>query len=133
MSESRSQRTLLMEIMIAVLFFALCATVLMKTFATAHEYGNRAGADGAALLEAQDLAERLYAAAEPQALLRDCGFTQEDGRWRRKNGDCILEVELAEENALAGLLRTAQILVLRGGKTIVEIPCVRYVPREAIG
>lgn len=132
MNGGRSQRTLLVEIMIAVLFFALCATVLMKTFATANEYGNRAGADSAALLKAQDLAERLYAAEEPQRLLENCGFTQADGLWRCESEECILEVELAEETAPAGILRTVKIRALRGGKVIVELPCVRYVPREAV-
>lgn len=132
MNGSRSQRTLLVEIMFAVLFFALCATVLMRTFATAHEYSDRAGTDSAALLEAQDLAERLYAAADPQALLEDCGFARADGLWRREAEEYILEVELAGEAAPAGVLRTARIRALRGGETIVELPCVRYVPQEAI-
>lgn len=132
MSGSRSQRTLLVEIMIAVLFFALCATVLLKTFATAHEYSDRAGVDSAALLEAQDLAERLYASADPAALLVGCGFAEADGLWRRDGGDCSLEVELATEAAPAGALRTARIRALRGGEAIVELPCARYVPREAV-
>lgn len=131
MSGSRSQRTLLVEIMIAVLFFALCATVLLETFATAHEYSDRAGVDSAALLEAQDLAERLYAADDREALLTACGFAQEDEIWRRDAGDYSLEVELGEELAPAGTLWTAQIRALREDGLIVELPGARYVPGEA--
>lgn len=131
MSGSRSQHTLLVEIMIAVLFFALCATVLVRTFAAAHEYGNRAGADSAALLEAQDLAERMYAAGDPRALLAECGFAEADGLWRRDGEAYSLEVELDGEEAPEGTLQTARIRALRDGEAIVELPCARYLPREA--
>lgn len=131
MSGSRSQRTLLVEIMIAVLFFALCATVLLRTFVTAHDYGSRAGTDGAALTQAQNLAECLYAAPDMRAALEDRGFAQADGLWRLDADAYVLEVTLAEESAPAGALRTAQIRALRGDATIVELPCARYVPGEA--
>lgn len=130
MSGSRSQRTLLVEIMIAVLFFALCATVLLQTFATAHDYSHRAGADGAALLEAQDLAECLIAASDAQAELEARGFAREDGLWRREDESWTLEVEPNEESAPAGTLWTARIRALRGETVIVDLPCARYLPGE---
>ena len=70
MSGGRNQRALLMEIMIAVLFFALCASVLLQTFAAARECSRSAGVQGAALLEAQSLANRLSASDDMAAALR---------------------------------------------------------------
>lgn len=131
MSGSGSQRTLLVEIMVAVLFFALCATVLLRTFAAAYAYSERAGVESEALLTAQDLAECLYAAQDREALLAGSGFAGEDGRWQREDGAYALEVELTQEEAPAGTLLAAQIRAQRDGKTVVSLPCVRYVPREA--
>lgn len=131
MSGSRSQRTLLVEIMVAVLFFALCATVLLRTFAAAYAYSERAGVESEALLMAQDLAECLYAADDREALLAGSGFDEEEGRWRREHGAYALEVELAGEDAPAGTLQTAQIRAKRGDATVVTLPCARYVPGEA--
>ncbi len=131
MNGSGSQRTLLVEIMVAVLFFALCATVLMRTFAAAYAYSDRAGVESEALLAAQDLAESLYAAEDPEALLTEGGFTEADGCWRREGAAYALEVELAEEDAPAGTLRLAQVRALRGETTVASLPCARYVPREA--
>lgn len=52
--------TLLMEILIVVLFFALCSTVILDVFVGAHNQSVRAGAQADALTAAQSLADRLY-------------------------------------------------------------------------
>ena len=51
--------TLLMEILIVVLFFALCSTVILDVFVGAHNQSARAGAQADALTAAQSLADRL--------------------------------------------------------------------------
>ena len=43
MTRSNQLNTLLMEIMIAVLFFALCSTVILDVFVGAHNQSVRAG------------------------------------------------------------------------------------------
>ena len=47
-----------------VLFFALCSTVILNVFVGAHNQSARAGAQADALIAAQSLADRLYAADE---------------------------------------------------------------------
>ena len=66
--------TLLMEILIVVLFFALCSTVILDVFVGAHNQSARAGAQADALTAAQSLADRLYAADEREDVLRQSGF-----------------------------------------------------------
>ena len=51
--------TLLMEILIVVLFFALCSTVILDVFVGAHNQSARAGVQADALTEAQSLIDRL--------------------------------------------------------------------------
>lgn len=132
MNENRSQRTLLVEILIAVLFFALCATVLLRTFVSAKECSRRAGIDNVALMEAQELAERLYVSQNWEALLAEDGFAEGDGLWLRDEEDYQLSVRLDTEETPAGVLGIATIRATRGDWLIVELPSARYWPQEAI-
>ena len=49
MVKHNRQNTLLMEILIVVLFFALCSTVILNVFVGAHNQSERAGAQADAL------------------------------------------------------------------------------------
>lgn len=123
---------LLVEILMAVLFFALSATVILQAFASAHDMGNRSNLTIAALNRGQNLAEQLYAAGDMEALLaaenfESCG----DGCWHLPVGDFALLVKTGAEATGAGTLATAEISVARGDEILVEIPCARYVPEVA--
>ena len=52
MVKHNRQNTLLMEILIVVLFFALCSTVILNVFVGAHNQSARAGAQADALTAA---------------------------------------------------------------------------------
>ena len=54
MVKHNRQNTLLMEILIVVLFFALCSTVILNVFVGAHNQSERAGAQADALIAAQE-------------------------------------------------------------------------------
>ena len=62
-NNSRSN-VLLVEILIAVLFFMLSATVLIRVFATARNMTVRSGVESAAIADAQNVAEVLYASED---------------------------------------------------------------------
>ena len=132
MSASKNQRALLMEIMIAVLFFALCASVLLQTFASAREYSRRAGLESETFLEAQSLAASLYAAQDMSAQLEALGFEETGAVWTRQAGDYRIEVELGAEKAPAGVLHTALVRMLRNESELAQLPVARYVPGEAV-
>lgn len=131
MHKNRNQNNLLVEIMIAVLFFALCSTVILETFMASREFGRRSALEGAALVQAQDLNEQLYAAADPGALLNEAGFAAEGETWQLDMGDYRLEVCLNETAAGNGLLRESAIRALRGDEPFAEIPGARYIPGGA--
>ncbi|MDD6050426.1 MAG: hypothetical protein PUC00_04020 [Clostridiales bacterium] len=131
MSGGKNQRALLMEIMIAVLFFALCASVLLRTFVTVRELSRRAGVRTDALLTAQSLANRLYAQQDMPAELETMGFEMQEGTWTRSGEGFELTVVLEEESTAAGTLQTALVRVTEGDSDIIELPVARYVPGEA--
>ena len=132
MDRNNHLSTLLVEILIAVLFFALSATVLLEMFVASRSQSAYAGLCGEALCTAQNLADELYAADDAQALLTQAGFALEDGVYTLEDGDYTLAVTLAERQTQAGALREAEVSALRGDETLIRLPCSRYVPGEEI-
>lgn len=131
MSKNRSQNALLVEIMIAVLFFALCSTVILETFVAAREYSRRAGIQNEALVDLQDLAERMSAVEETDRLMETEGFIRLDAGWELDAGEYTIEVEFVQEEAPVGILNTARLRALYGDKILAELPWARYIPGEA--
>ena len=131
MSGGKNQRALLMEIMLAVLFFALCASVLLQTFTAAREYSRRAGVENEALLQAQSVASLLYVREDADAALREGGFEERGGVWTRQEEEYSLTVSGQEEETPSGMLRTMTVRVLLGETVMAELPAARYAPGEA--
>lgn len=131
MSKSRTQNTLLVEIMISVLFFALCSTVILEVFVTAREYSRRSAVEGQAMISVRDTAEQVYGAEDAQLLLAEAGFEQTENGWVKAYSEYRLELVLQEEETAGGILRSGQICALREDKVIAEIPVVRYIPGGA--
>lgn len=128
MNKSRNQNVLLVEIMIAVLFFMLCSGVLLETFMAAREYERRSFMETEALIDMQSISEKMYASENAEDVLRDSGFVQEDGKWLLDMGEYMFEAEIGEEMTEAGFVRTTVIRTLRDGQTVMEIPGARYLP-----
>ena len=125
-SRSRSN-ILLVEILIAILFFMLASTVLVRLFATARSLSIRSGAQVAALSEAQNVAETLSAAADTDEALAEMGFVSYHGVWTREYGDYTLMVEDDVEEAGEGEMRTGEVRAFYGqGEEIFTLPYARY-------
>lgn len=128
MNKNRNQNNLLVEIMIAVLFFALCSTVILETFMASRELGTRSEIESAALVQLQDLGEQLYAAENYEEVIQNAGFAASETGWMLENGETRLELVFSEEAAGAGTLRTWQLTGLRNDEVFVEFPGARYIP-----
>ena len=110
MSKNNRSNVLLVEILIAVLFFMLSATVLVRVFAASHALTVRAGVETQALSEAQNAADTLYAAGDVEAALEAQGFRSAHGAWTKNCGDFTLYVEGGSQAAGAGSLWEGQVL-----------------------
>ena len=130
MGNGKRQNALLVEIIIAVLFFGLTATVILDVFATAYLQTTYAAACNAAMMDGQNIAARIYVSDAPDALLEAEGFIAEGDVWQRNGEGYVLEVKLGVKAGETGELRTAQITAMRDEKAILEIPCAHYIPRE---
>ena len=130
MGKGSQLNTLLVEILIAVLFFALSATVVLDAFVIARSQSREAYVYNIALAQAQDVADSLYVGEDAEDVLAGAGFARDGENWSRENEEFTLSVTLSEEATAAGVMRVAQVRAERGGKAIFALPCSRYLPEE---
>ena len=86
------------------------------------------GADGA--VEGQNIAEDLYGSDDPEAVLKDYGFTSQDGVWTLEKKGFVLKVTPKIEETDFGTLRTYEVAGIEGEKTLITLPSTRYIPKE---
>lgn len=121
---------LLVEIMMAVLFFALSAVVILELFTAAHTKSTEARLSGEVLNRVRNLTERLCAADDPEALLESEGFNTADALWRMDAGGYVLTVDMDFEETEAGAMMRAEVAAAQDGADLVRLPCARYIPGE---
>lgn len=123
--------SLLMEILIAVLFFALCSGVVLNTMVASRTQSIRAGEVTAMLSEVQSLADQLYTADDRTAMLLEKGFAaQESGGYLLEGESGSLSVTLREEDAETGVLRLADIHAVTASGEAIDFTSTRFVPEE---
>ena len=130
MREGSRSNALLIELLLVIFIFMIAAAILVQIFADAKLKSRTAAATNASMLEAQNIAEELYAADNPDAVLADYGFTAENGGWVLQKDGYLLKVELREEESESGTLRTYDISGIEGDKTLLTLPSTRYIPKE---
>ena len=136
MRNRNRSNVLLLEILIAVLFFMLSATVLVRVFVTARNMTVRSGVKSVAVAEAQNVAEAMYAADDIDQMLEEQGFRVSHGAWSKDCGDYSLYVTGGPVSAGAGELWTGTVSAfykLRNPDTaraedeqLFELVCTRY-------
>ena len=121
---------LLVELLIVVAFFMLAAAFLMQMFAAARAQGEDAGLLDEVLVSAQNTAELLYAAEDPEMALAELGFVNDpdaaSGIWRSESEGLVTEVQMQEEATDAGRLVTQTVRVLRDDEQLIELPVAKY-------
>ena len=130
MKEGSRANALLVELLLVIFFFMISAAVLVQVFADAKLKSRTAHATNATMLEAQNIAEDLYATDDPDAVLAGYGFTKDGDAWILQKDGYLLKVEVREEDSEAGTLRTYSISGIEGDKTLLTLPSTRYIPKE---
>ena len=82
------------------------------------------------MLEAQNIAEDLYAADDPDAVLNAYGFTEKDGALILEKDGYFLKVTVREQETESGLLKTYDVSSVEGDKTLLTLPSTRFIPKE---
>ena len=139
MKEGSRANALLVELMLVIFFFMISAAILVQVFADAKLKSRTAHATNASMLEAQNIAEDLYAANDPDEVLADYGFTAQDNGWVLEKEGYYLKVSLSEKETEEGVLRTYEVSGVERihdhsgtekEQTILTLPSARYIPKE---
>ena len=130
MKEGSRANALLVELLLVIFFFMLSAAILVQVFADAKLKSRTAHAANYSMIEAQNIAEDLYAADDPDAVLKDYGFSREGENWMLQKDGYQLKVTFREEETETGILRTYDISGIEGEKTLLTLPSTRYFPKE---
>ena len=117
---------LLVELLIVVMFFMLASTVLLRMFSAARDQGRQAELMTRALNEAQNVADTLYAAADPEAALESLGFVREGEAWALEGADYTVLATSSVEDREEGRMRAQAVRVTAAGETVCSLPCSRY-------
>ncbi len=139
MKEGSRANALLVELLLVIFFFMISAAILVQVFADAKLKSRTANAYNETMLEAQNIAEDLYAAKDPDAVLNGYGFTAQDGGWVLEKDGYSLKITVREEETDAGILRTYDVSGIE--KThdssgteketvLLTLPSTRYIPKE---
>ena len=130
MKEGSRANALLVELLLVIFFFMISAAILVQVFADAKMKSRTAYATNAAMLDAQNIAEDLYAAENPDDVLESYGFTGENGEWLLHKDGYLLQVILRETETDSGVLREYDIAGIEGENTLLTLPSTRYIPKE---
>ena len=139
MKEGSRANALLVELLLVIFFFMISAAILVQVFADAKLKSRTAHATNASMLEAQNVAEDLYASDSPAAVLDDYGFNEKDGVWTLEKDGYLLRVTILEEETDSGILRKCDVSGVevtheQSGDvkedTLLTIPSTRYIPKE---
>ena len=126
MKKVNRTNALVVELMMAVLFFMLASTVLAQVFGHARVVSNRAEVLTRALAAAQNTADRLYASGDLEQTLSEEGFTQsEEGLWEKEEEDLRIVASVSP-----GALRKSEVRVMLEEEELVRLPCSRYLPGD---
>lgn len=130
MKEGSRANTLLVELLLVIFFFMLCAAVLVQIFADAKLKSRTAHATNASMLETQNIAEELYGSDDPDAVLAEYGFTGENGSWTLEKEGYVLKVTKQTEETASGTLLTYNVSGVEKDKTLLTLPSTRFIPKE---
>ena len=139
MKEGSRANALLVELLLVIFFFMISAAILVQVYADAKLKSRTAHATNFSMIEAQNVAEDLYAAENPEAVLTEYGFTKEGDSWSLEKDGYFLRVALREEETDSGLLRTydvsgVEITRNQSGEEkeniLLTLPSTRFIPKE---
>lgn len=121
---------LLVELLIAILFFMLSATSLIEVYGKTHEKSTVGESCAVTLDEARELAEVLYASDNPAGELTARGFSENGAEYISQRTLNTIRATVSNEETGGGNLRRVMIAVLIDDDVLYELNCTRYLEKE---
>ena len=133
MKQRSRANALLIELVLVIFFFMLGSTVLVRLFADARHRTIQARATNDSIAVAQNVAEELYGAEDPEEWLAANGFAAAeaaDKTWTLADKEYTLYVTETSEETKGGTIRTFTVSSTGDGKQLFTFPSTRYLPKE---
>ena len=133
MKQRSRANALLIELVLVIFFFMLGSTVLVRLFADARHRTIQARATNVSMAAAQNVAEELYGAEDPEEWLAANGFAAAeaaDKTWTLADKEYTLYVTETSEETKGGTIRTFTVSSTGDGKQLFTFPSTRYLPKE---
>ena len=119
--------TLLIEIAITILFFALSQTIVLQVFAKASLINHETLIQNDARMRAEDVAETLAVSDDMQAALLELGFTATDDGFAQSSAEGYqILADIQRFTQPAGVLVTVNLQGYRGDTRLFAFPVSRY-------
>ena len=152
MKKHSAANVLLIELLTVILFFMLGSVILIQVFGKSHELSVRSRIEIDALNDAQNVADSLYAARDPEECLTRLGFTGtgeagaqgtgaeeaasgetgtgEEREWLLIKEDYTVRVRCSTLPAGSGTLLQMEVACVREDKgeekELIVLPCSKY-------
>ena len=136
MRNRNRSNVLLVEILFAVLFFMLSATVIINVFVTARNMTVRSGVASEAVQQAQNVADAICATDDVDGLMDRLGFRSAHGTWSMDCGEYSLYVSGETQATGVGEIWKGSVSAfynLRNpdatkpeNEQLFSLPCARY-------
>ncbi len=130
MREGSRANTLLLELLLVILFFMLACTTIVEIFGQARMRSEQATVHNEAMLQAENIAEKLYNAADETDILTEIGFARSGDIWSMTVENAELQVNVSDRETEAGLIRSFEISATEGDTELFMLPVSRYLPKE---
>lgn len=123
--------TLLVELTVVILFFAVSQAVVLQVFAKAQQVNRHTAVLNRALLFAEKTAETLAATDDVRETLISLGFAEEnDGYETAEGGEYRVTATVANLKQPSGVLHTVTLNAYQGEELLFTLPATRYVGGE---
>ena len=119
--------TLLMELMIVILFFALSQAIILQVFAKSHQINRDSEVLSHALMHAEDIADTLAVSSSPEEVLINYGFIPSAaGLLVLEDEQYTLAVTINRLTQTAGVLTNVTITGYQGETELFSLPASHY-------
>ena len=126
MRSGNRSNALLVELLIVVMFFMLTTTVLLEVFAKANSFSTRSELLTISMISAQNAADELYAAEDPEIYLNEKGYKKTGDAWVLEEKNYTITVTIVPEADETGVYRRQEVRVTAGGEELYTLPCSRW-------
>lgn len=130
MKEGSRANTLLVELLLVIFFFMISAAILVQVYGDAKLKSRTAHAYNFSMIDAQNIAEDLYSADDPDAVLAGYGFTANGDRWVLAKDGYEIQITLENKETASGTLRTYNVSGVEKDNVLLTLPSTRYIPKE---